>query len=102
MKEYYVVWSIFDHEMDDSHTLCRAILLGDTTAEVQHRADTLGPYAITWFRNNIDSRLFDIDPAAVEVTLRPLDEWLAEQRAIGNELPTLAPDEEDDEEDEEE
>lgn len=101
MKDFFVVWQYRDR-MDECLTLYRAILRGANETVVLVQASSLAPQVIH-YHNNSDrfATKDDLTVGDIEVTVRPIDDWIAELRKSGEDLPNINPFEGEDAEDDE-
>lgn len=95
MRDFFVVWSIFDHDFETSHTICRAVLPGVNQTVVEVQAKSLVPQVVKKHTGH-GSFPRDVIQSEVEVSVRPLETWINELRATGQELPNVNMFDEDD------
>lgn len=91
MKEFFVVWTMFDHGREASDTLYRAVLLGENKDDVRKEAELLVPKVIELASRESDVPIYDKD---VEITVRPLDAWIVKLRQSAGQLRAVELDEE--------
>lgn len=92
MNAYYVVWAVYDADFEQSHTIYRAVLTGRAKSQVETRAKLLAPQVLA-HHNKHDLRFKVNNVDEVEAIVRPLTEWVARLRQMGDELSLVEMDE---------
>lgn len=95
MKDFYVVWSVYDHDWEISNTICRAVLsaANQTLVEVQAKSLILQVVKKHAVHGGFPQGVVESE---VEVSVRPLETWISELRATGQDLPNVTVSNEDD------
>jgi hypothetical protein len=85
MKDFYVVWTVYDPDHEVGVPLCRAVFSGRKESIVRVRAESLVVQVLK--HHKASGHYFKVDnPAEVEVTIKELDVWVRELKKRGNEL----------------
>ncbi len=85
MKDFYVYWSVYDHERETSLPLYRAILRGRNQASVTSLAKRMTPRVVR--HHNAQDAWFRVDHVSeVETFVQPLDEWSDRLLELGDKL----------------
>jgi hypothetical protein len=96
MRHFVVAWSWFDIEHEESHVIYRAVVDAKQRVLAEVEAKSLIPQVI--FRHNIITKWpADLVPEDIEVSVKPLDEWLNSMKNNAEMLRTvnIHPEEED-------
>lgn len=92
MTNFYVVWSVYDADHEVSVPIYRAVLQGRSTALVVGQATSLIPQVLQHHRDS--EHYFKVENSGdVEIGVRTLEEWVAELKRNGRELPLVELDE---------
>jgi hypothetical protein len=95
MNEYYIIWSVYDDEREESTVLSRALLSALTPAEAKVKAEALcSTVAADWSGAPVSA-------SQIEVYVSDLDDYLATGRHRYQELLALKREHEEDQEDQE-